>query len=360
MSTTGICFANMRSRFAAGAGLLFGLVLAAVSAAAQPATARERLPSERGRSGATTLHALEPISRATRSSIVKIDLDGNTVALGTVVDARGWVITKASEIGKGRLTCWLATGREVTVDRLAVDEDNDVALLRVNAKGLKPVAWAANPAGVGQWVVTPGIADTPQAMGIVSVAPRRILHPRALMGVELDRRSPGARIRAVSDGMGAKESGLKPGDTILQLNGMAVGEADELIRKLRDFRDGQTVNLRVKREADEFTVGVKMKVPAPANGGRSMDRSDRMNRMGSVVSERAEGFELALQHDTVLQNWQCGGPLVDLDGRAVGVNIARAGRVASYALPMGLVKPIIDRLKVQAETATSAPAAGRN
>ena len=34
MSTTGICFANMRSRFAAGAGLLFGLVLAAVSAAA--------------------------------------------------------------------------------------------------------------------------------------------------------------------------------------------------------------------------------------------------------------------------------------------------------------------------------------
>ena len=45
----------------------------------QPATARERLPSERGRSGATTLHALEPISRATRSSIVKIDLDGNRI-----------------------------------------------------------------------------------------------------------------------------------------------------------------------------------------------------------------------------------------------------------------------------------------
>lgn len=352
--------ANMKSSKTLRSGCLIGLMLCAFSALAQPAAARERLPSERGRSGPSTLRALEPISRAMRSSIVKIDLDGSTVALGTVVDARGWVITKASEIGKGRLTCWLASGREVPVDRLAVDDDNDVALLRVNAKGLKPVAWAASPAVVGQWVVTPGIAETPQAVGIVSVTPRRILHPRALMGVELDRRSPGARIRAVSDGMGAKEAGLQAGDTIVQLNGLAVGEADELIRKLRDFRDGQTVNLRVKRESNEFTVGVKMKVPSPANGRRSMDQSERMNRMGSEVSERAEGFELALQHDTVLQNWQCGGPLVDLDGRAVGVNIARAGRVASYALPMGLVKPIIDRLKVQAENTTAAPASERN
>jgi len=58
-------------------------------------------------------------------------------------------------------------------------------------------------------------------------------------------------------------------------------------------------------------------------------------------------FELALQHDTVLQNWQCGGPLVDLDGRAVGLNIARAGRVASYALPAELVRSIYDNLRAR-------------
>ena len=75
-----------------------------------------------------------------------------------------------------------------------------------------------------------------------------------------------------------------------------------------------------------------------------------MNRMGSLTSQRAEDFELALQHDTVLQAWQCGGPLVNLDGKAVGLNIARAGRVASYALPADLVKKAVEKLKAEIRT----------
>ena len=78
-----------------------------------------------------------------------------------------------------------------------------------------------------------------------------------------------------------------------------------------------------------------------------------MNRMGGDVSERAEAFELAIQHDTVLEPSQCGGPLVNLEGKAVGVNIARAGRVASYALPAALVKRIIEQLEAQAKNTMS-------
>jgi serine protease Do len=73
-----------------------------------------------------------------------------------------------------------------------------------------------------------------------------------------------------------------------------------------------------------------------------------MNRLGTELSQRSEGFELAIQHDTVLQPWQCGGPLVNLDGKAIGLNIARAGRIASYALPAVLVKQIVEDLKSRA------------
>jgi serine protease Do len=52
-----------------------------------------------------------------------------------------------------------------------------------------------------------------------------------------------------------------------------------------------------------------------------------------------------MQHDTVLQPNQCGGPLVNLDGKAVGINIARASRVASYALPASAIKPLLEELK---------------
>ena len=67
--------------------------------------------------------------------------------------------------------------------------------------------------------------------------------------------------------------------------------------------------------------------------------------IGGRLSKRRTGFPLALQHDTVLQPNQCGGPLVDLDGQVVGINIARASRVASYALPAAVVKPVLEKLK---------------
>jgi serine protease Do len=309
----------------------------------------ERLSRFSYKSGEETLRAFEPVSRLTRNSVVKLDLDGVTVALATVIDSSGLAITKASEIRQGKLTCWLATGKEVDVERIRVDEENDLALIKVKAKGLRPIQWAAGAPVVGQWVVTPGIAETPQAVGIVSVNRRKILPKRALIGVQLDFRARGAKILEIMEGFGADKAGLKAGDQILAVNGSAVKESEELVKALRNFREGQMVELRVQREEKEFAASVKMMPPPPpapeGRGRRGLDREDRMNRMGSEPSERAEGFAQALQHDTVLQNWQCGGPLVNLDGKAIGLNIARAGRVASYALPADLVQRAMHDLR---------------
>jgi serine protease Do len=180
-------------------------------------------------------------------------------------------------------------------------------------------------------------------VGIVSVPPRKIPPPRAYLGVNLDFKSSDAKIAQVMEGPGAEAAGLKPGDVILAVNGSLVEEGKALVKTLRQFREGQSVMVRVQRGEEEFDATIKMM------GGRGFDRADRMNQMGSVTSRRAEDFELVIQHDTVLQNWQCGGPLVNLDGKAVGLNIARAGRVASYALPASVLTQAIARLQAQAE-----------
>ncbi len=318
-------------------------------ASAQEFSARAaRLSRDYFKNGSETLLAFEPISRATRDSVVKIDLDGNTVALAAVIDASGLAVTKASEIQEGKLTAWLAIGKEVEVQLIAKDEENDLALVKVNANNLQPIEWATDETAVGQWVVTPGIAETPQAVGIVSVPPRKIPPPRAFIGVVLDFKSPDAKIAQIMAGLGAEAAGLKPGDVVLKVNDSPVKERQELVKKLRTFREGQSVKLRVQRGEEEFDATIKMMAPKPEGGGRGFDRAARMNQMGSVTSQRAEGFDLAIQHDTVLQNWQCGGPLMNLDGKAVGLNIARAGRVASYALPGRVVRPAIARLQAQA------------
>jgi serine protease Do len=323
-------------------------VIECASIAQEFSASASRLSRDYFKNGSQTLLAFEPISRATRDSVVKIDLDGNTVALAAVIGASGLAVTKASEIQEGKLTAWLAIGKEVDVQLISKDEENDLALVKVNAENLKPIQWATDETSVGQWVVTPGIAETPQAVGIVSVPPRKIPPPRAFIGVVLDFKSPDAKIAQIMAGLGAEAAGLKPGDVVLKVNDAPVKQAQELVKTLRTFREGQSVKVRVQRGEEEFDATIKMMAPKPERGSRGFDRAARMNQMGSVTSQRAEGFDLAIQHDTVLQNWQCGGPLMNLDGKAVGLNIARAGRVASYALPSSVVRPTIARLQAQA------------
>ncbi|HTG43478.1 MAG TPA: hypothetical protein VK633_02990, partial [Verrucomicrobiae bacterium] len=133
----------------------------------------------------------------------------------------------------------------------------------------------------------------------------------------------------------------------LAVNTKEVQDGKELVSVLRDYRDGQTVHLRVRRVEEEFDIDVVMMLP---QFDHASDREERINRSGVGISERAEGFEMAIQHDTVLQPWLCGGPLMNLEGKAIGMNIARAGRVASYALPAQLSQQIAAKLIAEAKT----------
>jgi serine protease Do len=78
------------------------------------------------------------------------------------------------------------------------------------------------------------------------------------------------------------------------------------------------------------------------------ETDDRSSRLNGHVSRRSQVFRELIDHDTVLLPWLCGGPLVDIDGKAIGLNIARAGRVSTYALPSGLVQKVFERLKAKA------------
>src|SRR5262249_59985794 len=78
------------------------------------------------------------------------------------------------------------------------------------------------------------------------------------------------------------------------------------------------------------------KRPPETMGGRP-----DMNRLGSDLSVRRTGFPAVLQTDMVIKPTDCGGPLVDLDGKTVGLVIARGGRVESYAIPSEEIRPLI-------------------
>jgi S1-C subfamily serine protease len=72
-----------------------------------------------------------------------------------------------------------------------------------------------------------------------------------------------------------------------------------------------------------------------------------MNRLGAILSRRNDSFPLVFQHDTPLFPEQCGGPVLDLRGNVIGLNIARQGRAASLAIPASAMATIVDDLMRQ-------------
>jgi serine protease Do len=321
----------------------------ALAAQAQDEADYPRLPRARYRSGQDVLDAFAPISAETSNSIVELNVKEDTVALGAVVDTNGLVLTKASEIKSGKLTCWLASGKEVEAQLLAVDDDDDVALVRVKAEGLKPIQWARNQVVEGQWAITPGLANTPQAVGIISTLPHRIRPQRAFIGVTFDPEATRPTIELLEPGFGAEKAGVKPGDIVVAVDGASITTREQVLDILQEFRDGQKVHIRFQRAEQEFDANIELMTPKPGQAGYRFYANERDNRLSGDVSLRSEGFEQAIEHDTVLEPWQCGGPLVNLDGKAIGLNIARASRFATYALPASLAQQILARLKSKAE-----------
>ena len=64
------------------------------------------------------------------------------------------------------------------------------------------------------------------------------------------------------------------------------------------------------------------------------------------LSRRRSGFPQAFAHDAPLRPNDCGGPVVDLDGRVVGLNIARASRAHSLAIPADVVQRVVEEMTV--------------
>src|SRR5262249_39898805 len=128
-------------------------------------------------------------------------------------------------------------------------------------------------------------------------------------------------------------------DVVIAVGEKAVRDHEAMIAAIQHYKPGDSVVLRVKRDDKEMDIKATL-------GKRPTDgRADFQNRLGGRLSEKRGGFPMILQHDPVLKPSECGGPLVDLDSKTVGIKIARAGRVETYAIPAEAVVALLPDLK---------------
>ena len=289
-------------------------------------------------------------------STVRVLVGGKEVALGTIISADGWILTKHSELKGTKLTCKFADGDEYDAELMGFDVPFDLAMLKIDAEDLTPVIWSdSKVARVGHWVASAGIGKDPVAIGVVSVAAREVKGAKKIapsgsaggyLGIALELEFAGVKVQEVFADSAAKKAGLKADDQILALNGEAVANTDEFLAILSKSKSGDEVKLKIRRDDEEHELKATLGQRPGSKGGKS--RGDIQNNMGSKLSERRAGFPIVLQHDSVLNPADCGGPLCNLEGQVLGINIARAGRTESYAIPSEAVRPLLEKLKKKA------------
>lgn len=327
---------SVRRLFSASSCLAAVLLLTA----AAPLHA-QTLDRSRYKNGLTVRKAFVSVVADVRRSTVVVLSDGKQTALGAIVDSSGHVITKASRLS-GELTC--RVGKEtVEADLVGISREDDLAMLKLDVQRLQPVKWRqGKDPKVGQWLATPGGGELPVSVGVLSVKRRRIPPTPPLLGVSIDPeyQDEGARIRDLSRGGGAEKAGLKPGDIITWVAGKAVKNLDDLRKQIRLHRPGDSLIVKVRRQSEVKSFKARL-----GSGTNPNSRGAIQNRMGGNLSIRRMDFPTVLQHDSYLKPEECGGPIVDLNGNVIGINIARAGRTESYAIPTERVLSLLPKLK---------------
>ena len=144
-------------------------------------------------------------------------------------------------------------------------------------------------------------------------------------------------IDEVSPNTTAAIASVKQGDRLLTCCEQQVTTIDQLSEVLSHVQPGDWIPLTVLRDAQELQLS-GMLTPDPA---RMFARDEFLDGRSGPLSDRRNGFASVLQHDIPMLPADCGSPLVDFEGRLVGINIARRGREATLALPIQAILTLI-------------------
>ena len=345
----------MMPRRLLAAAVLFAL--AAAPASAQPVPARTTA-AETSVVPSNLASVFKPVVAKVTASTVWVRCDDKDAALGTVVFADGYILTKASEL-RGDVTVRIGDGKKYPAELISTHKPTDLALLKIEAKNLKPVTFAdTKEAVLASFLAAPAPDGDPVAVGVVSVLTRKlrgfeettiINKNRGIIGISFPQFSSEddeAKVDAVSSKGPAERAGIKRNDVIFEIEGKPIKSILDALETFSEFLPKDKIRVKVKRKDEVVDLGTIELMKRPLDPDKNPgDREELQNTMGGPLSGRRTGFPSVLQTDMVVNPAKCGGPVVDLDGKVLGVNIARAGRVETWVLPGEVIRPLLADMK---------------
>ena len=284
--------------------------------------------------GNLVLDAVDPLRDVLQKSSAVFFSNGDLVGYGIVMD-ENYILTKASLMEK-REGVSVRIGETVyqPEEWSEIDADHDLVLVRIKGYSGKGAVFFGELPKAGAIVVSNGATTRIRRrarIGVISTKVHAAPHPGdriPYVGVAFDEPS---RISRVEKASPADQAGLHEGDMIVSIGGRRVASLEDMGPLLDRMKPDVPSSWSLVREGKSIGICV---VPGSRRQylGEDEDNSGFLGLDGRE-SKRKYGYPRVVQHDTSLLPSFMGGPLLDLKGRVIGMNIARVNRAETYALP---------------------------
>lgn len=305
-----------------------------------------------GKGAKNLLSSFDSQTEAQADSVVKVMKDGKQAALGTIISSDGFIITKASEVYLGELSCKI--GKNIyPAEFIKSNNLYDVALLKIDAENLKPAKFENSEDRLGSWLLSPDENGKVAALGIFSHDQRRVDRKgvtvitntnKVFLGVVLNHQENTTEIMEVVDGGSAKDAGILKGDKILAINDRELTTSQEVVDEIGKYKADDIIDIKILRDGDELVLKSTLSPRKVQISELRKENLEKLSMKGGTISKRNSAFPMVFTHDGILQAHECGGPVMNLYGQVIGFNIARVDRTATYAIASEVMKEIINDL----------------
>ena len=297
------------------------------------------------------LAQLDHVGNHASRLLVEIREGERLVGHGTIVD-RDRVVAKASLLARHARNPTVihrtsGLGRPVRASGRAVSIDPVLDLVLLDVPGIRPPApfppARDRPVDAGVVVVVPGDAGDVTAVGIVArdrdeLDRRDTPDDRPFLGIRTSSGDDGLEIVAVLPNSAAARVDLQPGDLIRSLDGRTLRSPRDLAASLEHRQFGDRVVLDVMRGERELSTPVELTMRP--SGLRSLIPGNTSLGTSRVTS----GFGTVHLADIDRPLHTVGSPVIDLEGRILGIAIARRARTSTVIIPWENVVSTVARM----------------
>ncbi|AYL95627.1 S1 family peptidase [Mucilaginibacter celer] len=258
------------------------------------------------------------------------------------IAGKGVIVSKSSMVGVDPVIT-LPDGVVIKGAILARDKVNDLVLLipasdkkmkGISLKALNTDSVAYND--LGKFLISP-LPDSTASISVVGSLFFNLpkVSSYGYLGAVTGEKDDKLIFTYIQPKSAAEQAGITVSDQLLAVDGKVVKDQLDVLKSLQKYRAGDTTTFTILSKDVKLDKTVVLKYPPQKVTNHPVER------FAGGKSLRRDGFNNIFAHDARIKPYECGGPVFNVAGYLMGINIARLSRTTTIVMPSGAVKSFV-------------------